>query len=392
MTKSTRTVATGAASGFREPIAATRATFLFAGLALASWAPLVPLAKARLGIDDGLLGLLLLCLGLGSICAMPIAGSIASRAGCRAVILCATVILFLTIPALVLASSTWALGLSLAVFGASVGSIDVTMNIQAAILEQETGRPMMSGFHGMFTLGSIAGAGGMSLMLGVGLPPLTGTFVISAVVAYLCGFAAPNLLARGGGSAEAPWFVLPRGRIIAIGALCFTVFLAEGVVLDWSGLFLIDTHGFEVNQAGAGYTAFAVAMTIGRFGGDWIVRRLGARLAMVAGSMLAAGGFLLAALAPVGGLALLGLAAVGLGAANIVPVLFSAAGRQTDMPAALALSSVTTLGYAGILIGPAAIGALANAFDLRFAILLVAATLVVVAICGPLAIRGLRQD
>jgi len=377
-------------AGTREQFA-TRAIFLLAGLAMASWAPLVPFAKARLGVDDGALGLLLLCLGLGSIIAMPVTGILASRFGCRAVISVAGVIVAAIVPMLALADSVPVLAVSLAIFGASVGTLDVAVNIQAVMVEKDSGRNMMSGFHGLFSLGGIVGAGGVSLLLGWGLEPLVATFVVSAVLLVLLVVGYSGLLPYGNREAEGTrLFAMPRGIVIFIGLLCFIVFLGEGAVLDWSALFLIGSHGVDPSSGGFGYTIFAVAMTAGRLAGDRVVKALGGTKVIVIGGLLSAAGYLLAVYAPTQLLAFAGFLLVGLGASNIVPVFFTAAGRQTAMPASLAVASITTLGYAGILAGPAIIGFVAQHSSLSMAFTLLAVGLVVVAVAGPSVNRGAR--
>ncbi|VTP65084.1 Inner membrane protein ybjJ [Serratia rubidaea] len=157
--------------GIPEQIA-TRIAFFVSGLGMAAWAPLVPFAKLRLNLDDGSLGLLLLCIGAGSLLAMPLTGLLTGKLGCRRVILLAGLALCIDLPLLVLMDSTPGMGLALLLFGAAIGMIDVAMNIQAVIVERASGRAMMSGFHGFFSVGGIAGAGGVSLLLWLGLSRL----------------------------------------------------------------------------------------------------------------------------------------------------------------------------------------------------------------------------
>lgn len=357
---------------------ATLAAFFLAGFVLAAWAPLVPYAKARAGLGDGELGLLLLCLGAGSLVAMPLAGLLAQRLGCRLVILAAALVASAALPVLATASGFAALAGALAAFGAGIGAIDVAANIQAVAVERARARPMMSGFHGFFSVGGMAGAGGVSLMLWLGATPLVAALAAGAInLALLAGFAR-GLMADGG-AADAPFFVMPHGLIVVIGLLCFVVFLAEGAMLDWSAVFLTALRGVDPSRAGLGYAAFALAMTVGRLSGDRVVARLGGPAVMIAGGVTAASGLALAILVPVAGAALAGFAMVGLGASNIVPVLYSVLGRQTVMPAPLAVAAVTTVGYAGILAGPALIGFVAAASSLAVAFALVALSLLVVA-------------
>lgn len=370
-------------SGRREQFA-TRAVFLIAGLGMAAWAPLVPFAKARLAVGDAAFGLLLLCLGLGSIVAMPVTGVLASKFGCRAVIVASSTLLAIGVPFLALANTPIDLALALAFCGASVGTLDVAINVQAVIVEKDSGRNMMSGFHGLFSLGGIVGAGGISLILGAGLSPFGATLIAGASMLILLVASYSGLLPYGNRDRNAtPLFVLPRGVVILIGVLCFIVFLGEGSILDWSALFLISAHGLDQSYAGFGYSVFSIAMTFGRLIGDWIVKTLGGAKVVFFGGLLSATGFLLAVVAPNASVALGGFALVGLGASNIVPVLFTAAGRQKAMPSSLAIAAVTTVGYAGILLGPALIGFVAQHFSLSTALVMLAGLLLVVALMGP---------
>lgn len=359
----------------------TRIAYLIAGVGIAAWAPLVPYAKVRANLDEGTLGLLLLCLGVGSILAMPISGALAARFGCRRVLSGGTILICLALPLLATMTSLPWLVAALFVFGAGLGTVDSTVNLQAVIVERASGKTMMSGFHGMFSLGGIIGAAGVSALLGLGLSPLGATLVVNALLLLALFKAAPHLLPYGSES-SGPAFAIPHGVVLFIGILCFIVFLAEGAVLDWSAVFLATERGVDTAYAGLGYAAFALTMTVGRLTGDSVVHRLGAKRVIIYGGSTAAAGFLLATLAPMWQAALLGYALVGAGCSNIVPVLYTAVGKQTLMPEAIAVPAITTIGYAGILAGPALIGFVAHGSSLSFAFGLVAMSLVAVAISG----------
>lgn len=359
----------------------TRIAFFIAGFGIAAWAPLVPYAKARAQLNEGTLGLLLLCLGVGSIIAMPAAGALASRFGCRRVLSAGTILLCVALPMLATVSSIPLLMAGLFLFGAGLGTVDSTVNLQAVIVERASGKTMMSGFHGLFSLGGIVGAAGVSALLGLGLSPLSATLVVIVITLAALLKAAPHLLPYGSES-SGPAFAIPHGVVLFIGCLCFIVFLAEGAVLDWSAVFLSDERGLDEAYAGLGYAAFALTMTIGRLTGDAIVRRLGAKRVIVIGGLLATAGMLLATLLPAWETALLGYALVGAGCSNIVPVLYTAVGKQTVMPEHIAVPAITTLGYAGILAGPALIGFIAHGSSLSVAFVLIAVLLLGVAISG----------
>jgi predicted MFS family arabinose efflux permease len=361
----------GTATAGRLERISTRIVFFVAGFGMAAWAPLVPFAKTRAGIDEQTLGLLLLCLGVGSTMAMPLTGALVARLGCRRVIVAATALLCATLPFLAAASSPLPLAAGLLGFGASLGSIDVTMNIQAIIVERAGGRSMMSGFHGLFSLGGIVGAACVTALLAAGASPFGATLWVAAGIVAAVTVAVPHLLSYGTGRVG-PTFALPHGIVLFLGALCFIGFLAEGAMLDWSGIFLTSVRGVEMAYAGLAYAAFSTAMTICRLTGDSLVRRFGGTNVILFGGLCAAAGFLVVTLVPFWPMALVGCAMVGVGCANIVPILYTAVGRQTVMPEHLAVPAITTLGYAGILAGPAAVGFVAHLSSLSTAFLILA--------------------
>jgi hypothetical protein len=258
---------------------------------------------------------------------------------------------------------------------------DVAMNVHAVLVERTTGRAMMSSFHGLWSVGCVAGAGLVTLMLASGLTPVSASIVVSAGALLLLAVSRPLML-PGGGEPGDPAFVMPHGVVLLMGICCAVLFLAEASVQDWSGVLLTTTRGVEESHAGVGYVAFASAMTVCRLVGDPIVRGLGPSRVVVLGSLSAAGGFMLAALAPYPSIDIIGYGLFGIGAANVVPVMFSAAGRQTVMPANLAIPAMTTIGYAGSLIGPAIIGLLSGLFGLPASLTIVAALLVVVGVAS----------
>jgi predicted MFS family arabinose efflux permease len=360
----------------------TRLAFLVAGIAMSAWAPLVPYAKERAGLDASQLGLLLLCLGIGSLSAMPVTGAMTTRFGCKPIVFLSGLAVCLILPLLAWVTSPLLLAATLLVFGAAMGTLDVSMNVQAVIVEKHSGQTIMSGFHGLFSVGGIVGAGGMALLLSSGLAPLPAAVLVALVCTLLIMAARPYLLAETEPGEGGALFVRPRGAVVLIGLLCCVSFLAEGAVLDWSAL-LLTGSGLSAHLGGLGYAVFAVAMTVGRLTGDRVVRRFGGKRVLVAGSLCTAAGFLVAVLAPSPAVALAGFVLVGIGASNIVPVLFRAAGKQDDMAPGLAISAVTTAGYAGILAGPALIGFVAEAISLQLAFAVLGASMLLIALSAP---------
>lgn len=347
-----------------------RLTFLLSGMALGAWAPLVPFARDRAGLEEAQLGLLLLCFGLGSMLAMPVAGALTTRKGCRFVSLIGGALICSMLPLLATLSSFSTLAMALAVFGAGLGSIDVAMNVQGLMVEQDHRRPLMSGFHGLFSLGGIVSAGAMGLMLWGGASPLLAVSVVVATVAGMLLWHARHLLAYGADDPSAP-FTWPTAKVLVIGLLCFIALLVEGAILDWSAVFLNRAHQIDLSVAGGAYAVFSLAMAAGRFSGDALRKRFGAVKLLTGGGLLVMLGFAMAVLLQPWPLFLLGFALIGLGLSNTFPVYCSIVGAQTAMPAGLGIAVITGIGYCGILLGPALIGFAAHFIGLRDALLCV---------------------
>ncbi|AOX21377.1 MFS transporter [Kozakia baliensis] len=358
----------------------TRAAFFIAGFSGAAWAALVPLAQRHTQIGNGALGLLLLCLGFGSVIAMPFAGKIIAKWGCRNTLLLSGLLLASMLPLLAFLSWVPALGVCLMLFGVGLGSMDAAMNVQALIVERSAGRPMMSGFHGIFSIGGVGGAGSMSALLHVGFSPEIASLSVACVVVLLLAISTPSNLQEGGESHH-PVFVRPHGFIILLGGICFITFLSEGAVLDWGGVFLTSERHFPPTQGGWGYVLFSAAMTICRLMGDRGVKWLGRSRIVFLGGLIAASGFVIIVALDNVGIVLLGYALIGIGCANIVPVTYHALGRQKVMPESVAVSAVTAMGYAGGLAGPALIGLVAYLGGLSLAFGSLSILLVLVAAC-----------
>jgi MFS family permease len=360
----------------------TRVAFLITGIGFSSLAPLIPSIKSHLALDDSTLGLLLLCVGLGSVIVMPFVGGYAARFGCRRIIVISALAFCTSFPLIPLAPNVVALALALALLGAGGGSLDVVMNIQAVVVERESGKPMMSGFHGMFSVGGIVGAGGLTTLLILKITPIVSQSIIASLCLVMLIAFAPHLLAETTQPENKPkTFAFPRGKVLLLGTLCFIVFMAEGSVTDWSGVLLNNFRHVRLESAGLGYVAFAAMMTLNRLTGDMVVAKLSRRTVMLAGCLCGATGFVLCATVPVAAVSILGFAMVGIGLANVVPILFTATGNQDDMPPNLALSSVTTMGYLGLLVGPPMLGFIAKQSSLLVSLSTLAGLCALVASC-----------
>ncbi|WP_028349618.1 MFS transporter [Bradyrhizobium murdochi] len=356
---------------------ATRLAFFVAGFGIAGWAPLVPFAKDRMAVDEGVLGFFLLCLGVGSVVAMIVTGVLSARYGSRPIILIGGFGLALILPCLALAGTPLALGAALFAFGALLGSFDLAVNIHAVEVERAAKRPLMSGFHAQFSIGGIAGSGGMTALLSVGAGTLASTLICSAVMAIAMLLACPRLL-RTAQAQQVPLLVMPHNTVLLLAILAAITCLVEGAMLDWSALLLVGRGLVPEAQGGLGYMLFSIAMAVGRLRGDAVVARVGDRATLVFGSLLAVAGFAVLLTAVSAAFAVAGLLLIGLGASNLVPVLFRRAGTQKAMPASLAIGAINTAGYAGVLLGPAGIGFLAKLAGLPSAFAILAALMCLV--------------
>ena len=351
---------------------ANQAFFFVGGFGTASWAPLVPLLKARLGVAEDVLGLLLLCIGVGSLLTMPIAGFLAGRFGCRRVLAVDSLVFAALLLSLAAVGDICLAVPALLAFGAAMGILDVTVNIHAVRVEQLLKKRVMSGMHALWSMGGFMGAGLFAVWHSFGFTAL-GATACSSILMVLLTLSFTRFLLVGRSSSGGKKIAVPRGIVIFIALITGVSFLVEGAVMDWSGVFLTEVCAMDISLAGTGFASFSAAMLLMRLLGDAVVNRLGARRVVLFGLLIAIAGFLLVIGSSAASLIFLGFFAIGFGCANIVPIFFSLMGRQKDMPLNAAVASVSTFGYLGVLMGPAAIGFIAHSTSLlaSFALLAV---------------------
>lgn len=301
---------------------------------------------------------------------MAFTASLIKRFGCRRVLTVAGVLSAASLMGLPLAPSAWCLGLILFCFGASLGLIDVGSNIHAVIVQKQAKRPMMPGFHGMYSLGGILGSGSISVLLHIGVQPIYAVLSAACAILAISLTSSPALFRRIGTSdnENSRFLPLPKGIVILIGALTFICFISEGALLDWGALYLVAEKGVEQSSAGFGYMLFAVTTTCGRLIGNQCLSIFGGKRVFLYGSTLALFGLLLVLVLPSAWISFIGISLMGLGLANAIPLLIAAAGKQKHMPITEAIASVTTVGYTGVLLGPVVLGYIAewNGYPMAF--------------------------
>jgi MFS family permease len=369
----------------RQARAAVASIFFLNGIIFGSWAARIPAVRDHVGLSDGGLGLALACGAIGAIVAMPLAGACATRIGSRRATRVAFGLLCLAGGTVALMPSLPLLCAWMLLFGAAMGSCDVTVNAHGVAVERTYDRSIFAGFHAAFSLGGLAGGALGALAAATGLD-------VRVHLALVCAGAAVTGLAWSRRFLEADAdavgnagsvFVRPPRRLLALGALAFACLLVEGASADWSGVYLRDELGTSAAVAALGFTAFSVTMTLGRIFGDRLVDRFGPQAIVRGGGALAAVGFggALVVAQPVAAVA--GFACLGAGMAGVVPIVFRASGHVPGMAAGIGLAAVSSTGYLGFLVGPPTIGGVAELLGLPPALVLLVGLATIVALLAP---------
>ena len=370
------------------------ACFLVHGLVVSTWVSRIASVKSALHLGDGALGLALLGTAIGSVTAIPISGALVVRHGSRLIARCTAAGFCLSLLPIPLAHDTASLFAALLFYGAMAGANDVAMNAQAVATEKLLGRPAISRFHAMFSIGGIAGASAGAFIAGRGVPA-TAHLVGAAAVFLAFALTATRLLADtrartvAGHSATArpARFRLPVA-LFALSAIGFCIFLSEGAIADWTGVFLHQVLGAGAGLAPVGYAVFSAAMAVFRLSGDAITLRIGRAATIRSGGAVAAAGLSFALLVHSPYWALAGFAAAGAGFSCIVPLVFAAGGRIPEVSEGAGVATVSGFGYLGFLVGPPAIGFLSELTSLRVGLFLLVLLSAAAAAMVSLVVRG----
>jgi MFS family permease len=365
---------------------AVSALFFANGLVVGSWAPKLPAMMARLGIGESVAGLLVLALGVGSICLMPVFGALVARRGSAHAVRLAAVLFTPSLIWISLAPTTWAVAAAVLVFGGLIGGMDVAMNANAVAVERARRRAIMSSCHGFWSLGGLAGAGAGGLAIQA-LGEVTHALIVTGIVAGILAMAFPRLLRDSpAGEQKHQPLRLPRTPLpYLIGVMALASMIPEGAILDWAAVYLQREMGASLAVAGWGFAACAGTMAVMRFLGDELRRRHGAVRTLRVSAAIAMAGLALAGLAGSPLVALMGFGLAGIGIANMVPIAFSAAGNVPGLAQGVGLSVVTTMGYSGILLAPGSIGFLAERTGFSVIYLGLSLLLLVPLLMSPLA-------
>ncbi|RSK44506.1 MFS transporter [Hymenobacter perfusus] len=360
---------------------AVGSTFLLQGLCFSTWAARIPTVQQQLGLSDTELGGVLLAVPLGLVTSLPLTGWLVARFGSRLMAVLGVMLYALGLPLLGLAASVPQLLAALVLFGVASNMANISVNTQAVGVEGMYGRSIMAKFHGVWSLAGFAGSAIGAFMIAHHVALLPHFLLISGVVLLGLLVARPFLLPQDAPrEADAPIFVLPDKSLLLLGVLAFCSLLCEGTMFDWSGVYFRKVVEAPAAQVGVGFAAFMSTMAAGRFIADWFTDRFGRTRTLVLSGLLEAAGLLLAVAFPSFLTATIGFMLVGLGVSSVVPLVYGAAGRSKTMSAGVALAAVSTVGFAGFLLGPPVIGLVAGATSLRVSFSLIAVMGLVVAL------------
>jgi MFS family permease len=370
---------------------ATYAMFFTDGIGFGIWAGHIPALKQKFQLSDSALSIVLLAIAAGSIVSMPLAGQAVRHFGSRRCIVISVACYGLCLVAIALAPSLILFFIAALLFGAAKGGVDVGINAQAVVVEQCYGRPIMSSFQALWSVGGLAGGFLTSAALGLGSTPPINLTCVGLLILLLDVLCYSHLIRDPSSSREpgsGKGFCLPGKALLFVAILTFIALFSEGVLQDWAAVYMRQVVIVPVWVAAVAYAGYSTAMALGRFVGDRIVAFFGERFVMRLSGALIIVGLATALLVPSPLSAVAGFAVAGLGNSNLVPILFSAAGRDPVLGPGPGIAAVTTVGFFGFLVGPVVIGLMSKFFGLSIALSLVVLMGLITAIFGPAVIES----
>jgi MFS family permease len=353
---------------------------LFAnGVGIGSWAAAIPRLKDMLALSSAQLSLVLLAMAVGAMLVMPLAGVLIPRLGGSGLALARGSLLF----GLAFCLPGFAPGLPVLIacaflLGAVNGLMEVSMNAHATMVERDWGVAIMSSFHAAWSCGGLIGASLGGLLIDTGMAVSWQMVVSGGLIVAVTQAAAPMIGAGETAPERKSAFAWPERKLIGLCVIALFCMLMEGAIADWSAVYLHTISGLTTAASASGYALFAFAMLLGRVLGDRVVRRLGRETIILSGAVLGAAGIVLTTAVPAPVPAIIGFCLVGLGLSNMIPAIFSASAAMSSSPA-LGISMAATVGYAGFLLGPPAIGAVSSLAGLRggFVVLIAAMAIII---------------
>jgi MFS family permease len=347
--------------------------FFLAGICFASWASRIPDIQTKLHLNSAAIGGVLLCLPIGLVCSLPVAGFLVAKYGSRIVVMLAAILYASTLPMLGFANSVTQLMITLFIFGFGGNMINISVNTQAVGTESLYDKPIMASFHGVWSTAGFTGAAIGTLMVRFHVLPPYHFLCITGLAVLILFIFSGNLVQHDANRDEKqPIFVRPDKSLVNFGMIAFCSMICEGAMFDWSGIYFAKVVKPDPTLITVGYTAFMSTMATGRFMGDWVAFKLGMKKMLQLSGMLTAIGLLIAVCFPQFITATIGFLFVGAGVSSVIPMVYSAAGKSKVMSPGVAIAAVSTIGYMGFLFGPPFIGFIAQATSLRISFGLIA--------------------
>ncbi len=346
--------------------------FVVMSLVFGTWITRIPDIKIQTGLSEGALGLALLGMPIGAIAIMSVIGPLIHRFGAGKVTWVSSIFYVFSLIPPALAQEMWSLTAALVLVGISAGAMDVAMNAAAAAIEKQQKRLIMATSHALFSFGGMIGAGLGSLLAGIGVSTLVHFVSVSAfllVVSMILSRYWLNIADNREGNHKWAW---PTRSLLLLAFIGFCVMLSEGAIADWSAIYIRETLGGNAFLGGLGFAGFSFTMAIGRFYGDILIPKLGAATIARWGGFLSCTALVTALFFGNPTLAILGFTVTGLGLSCIVPIVFSSAANIPGVSPGSGLASVSSMGYIGFMVGPPAIGFVAEEFGLAYGLCLVA--------------------
>ena len=340
--------------------------FFMHGLCFASWASRIPTIQSTLNLSPSALGTILFALPLGFFISLAFAGGLIAKFGSKTTVVLSSILYSASLIGTGISASVEQIAVSLLIFGFFANLLNISINTQAVAVEASYQKRLMATFHGLWSLAGFAGAAIGTWMMGKGVAPLYHFLIISILFFIAIAICAFRLVAKDNNPAEkSPLFVLPDKALLGLGLIAFCSMMVEGAMFDWSGIYFTAVVGVDEGFTGLGYTTFMIAMAGMRFLADGLAGRFGLKRILQASGTFASMGLILAVVLPQLLPSLFGFLLIGIGVSSVVPMVYSAAGKSKTMAAGTAITAVSSLGFMGFLIGPPAIGFIAEASCLR---------------------------
>jgi MFS family permease len=346
---------------------AVSAFFFCQGLCFASWASRIPDLKSTLHLSDAALGSILLALPTGQLIAMPFSGRLVTHFGSKKILRICAALYAICLTNIGLATQPWHLAIGLFLFGVCGNMCNISVNTQAVSTEKIYDRPIMTSFHGVWSIAGFTGAAIGLLMMGQYISPYIHFWIVAALVIITVMTAQKYL--QGGRSVAAEkrsFFSKPDGMLVQLGIIGFFSMASEGAMFDWSGVYFQQVVNAPKSLIAVGYLTFMIAMASGRFVGDKLIAKYGRKNMLRISGILISTGLFTSVFFPHIITATIGFLIVGFGVSSIVPMVYSAAGKHSKIPAGMALAAVSSISFLGFLMGPPLIGYIAELFSLRY--------------------------